>query len=109
MPGVLFDLDGVFSVGDEPIPGAAEALEWIRRRGILHCFLTNTTSRSRKQLARKLAEMVGRIEPRQILSLTIIFDHDVIDGAPAARFARRLVELIESGYGLGEDQAAHQV
>jgi hypothetical protein len=28
----------------------------------------------------------------------------VIDGAPAARFTRRLVELIESGYGLSEDQ-----
>jgi pyruvate/2-oxoglutarate dehydrogenase complex dihydrolipoamide acyltransferase (E2) component len=55
--------------------------------------------------ARKLAEVDGRIEPRQMLSLTIIFDHDVIDGAPAARFTRRLVELIECGYGLDEDQA----
>jgi pyruvate/2-oxoglutarate dehydrogenase complex dihydrolipoamide acyltransferase (E2) component len=49
---------------------------------------------------RKLAEVDGRIEPRQMLSLTIIFDHDVIDGAPAARFTRALVELIEGGYGL---------
>jgi hypothetical protein len=46
----------------------------------------------------------GRIEPREILNLTVGFDHDVIDGAPAARFARRLVELIESGYGLDDDQ-----
>jgi pyruvate/2-oxoglutarate dehydrogenase complex dihydrolipoamide acyltransferase (E2) component len=46
----------------------------------------------------------GRIEPREILNLTLVFDHDVIDGAPAARFARRLVELIERGYGLGEEQ-----
>jgi pyruvate/2-oxoglutarate dehydrogenase complex dihydrolipoamide acyltransferase (E2) component len=44
----------------------------------------------------------GRIEPREILNLTVVFDHDVIDGAPAARFTRRLVELIESGYGLGK-------
>lgn len=35
-----------------------------------------------------------------LLSLTLLFDHDVVDGAPAARFARRLVALIESGYGL---------
>jgi len=42
----------------------------------------------------------GRIESREMLSLTIIFDHDVIDGAPAARFTCRLVELIESGFGL---------
>jgi pyruvate/2-oxoglutarate dehydrogenase complex dihydrolipoamide acyltransferase (E2) component len=39
---------------------------------------------------------------RQILHLTLVFDHDVIDGAPAARFTKRLVELIESGYGLDE-------
>lgn len=52
----------------------------------------------------KPAVVEGRIEPREILNLTLVFDHDVIDGAPAARFARRLVELIESGYGLGEDQ-----
>jgi pyruvate/2-oxoglutarate dehydrogenase complex dihydrolipoamide acyltransferase (E2) component len=55
--------------------------------------------------ARKLMEVEGRIESREMLSLTIIFDHDVIDGAPAARFTRRLVELIESGFGLDEDQA----
>jgi pyruvate/2-oxoglutarate dehydrogenase complex dihydrolipoamide acyltransferase (E2) component len=50
----------------------------------------------------KPAVVEGRIEPREILNLTVMFDHDIVDGAPAARFARRLVELIESGYGLGE-------
>jgi hypothetical protein len=29
-------------------------------------------------------------------------DHDIVDGAPAARFTERLKELIESGYGLGD-------
>jgi hypothetical protein len=52
----------------------------------------------------KPAIVEGRIEPRELLSLTMTFDHDVIDGAPATRFARRLVELIESGYGLDDDQ-----
>jgi pyruvate/2-oxoglutarate dehydrogenase complex dihydrolipoamide acyltransferase (E2) component len=55
-------------------------------------------------IARKPAVVEGRIEPREILNLTVAFDHDVVDGAPAARFVRRLVELIESGYGLAEDQ-----
>jgi pyruvate/2-oxoglutarate dehydrogenase complex dihydrolipoamide acyltransferase (E2) component len=44
----------------------------------------------------------GRIEPREILNLTVSFDHDIVDGAPATRFVRRLVELIESGDGLDE-------
>jgi len=55
-------------------------------------------------IAWKPAVVEGRIEPREILHLTVIFDHNVLDGAPAARFTRRLVELIESGYGLVEDQ-----
>ena len=42
----------------------------------------------------------GIVEPREILNLTVTFDHDIVDGAPATRFVKRLVELIESGYGL---------
>jgi pyruvate/2-oxoglutarate dehydrogenase complex dihydrolipoamide acyltransferase (E2) component len=53
-------------------------------------------------MAWKPAVIEGRIEPREILNLTVLFDHDVVDGAPATRFVRRLVELIESGYGLDE-------
>ncbi len=45
----------------------------------------------------------GRIEPRDILNLTLVFDHDVVDGGPATRFTRTLVELIESGNGLERD------
>lgn len=55
-------------------------------------------------LSWKPAVVEGRIEPREILNLTIVFDHEVIDGAPAARFTRRLVDLIESGYGLEMEQ-----
>jgi pyruvate/2-oxoglutarate dehydrogenase complex dihydrolipoamide acyltransferase (E2) component len=42
----------------------------------------------------------GSIAIREYLSLTISLDHEMIDGAPAARFTERLKELIESGYGL---------
>jgi pyruvate/2-oxoglutarate dehydrogenase complex dihydrolipoamide acyltransferase (E2) component len=38
-----------------------------------------------------------RIEVREYLSLTLSTDHDVVDGAPAARFAAHLKELIEGG------------
>ncbi len=48
----------------------------------------------------KPAVVEGRIEPREILNLTVTFDHDIVDGAPATRFVKRLIELIESGYGL---------
>ncbi|MHA1914224.1 MAG: 2-oxo acid dehydrogenase subunit E2 [Promethearchaeota archaeon] len=42
----------------------------------------------------------NKIEFREFLHVTVQFDHDIIDGAPAARFLSRLKELIESGYGL---------
>lgn len=42
-----------------------------------------------------------RVEVRKYLSVTVSFDHDIVDGAPAARFMQRLKKLIESGYGLG--------
>jgi pyruvate/2-oxoglutarate dehydrogenase complex dihydrolipoamide acyltransferase (E2) component len=53
-------------------------------------------------IAQKPGVVEGRLEPRQVLHLTVLLDHEVIDGAPAARFVRRLVELIESGYGLSD-------
>jgi pyruvate/2-oxoglutarate dehydrogenase complex dihydrolipoamide acyltransferase (E2) component len=47
----------------------------------------------------------GHIAIREYLSLTISFDHDIIDGAPAARFTQRLKDLIERGFGLLDQEA----
>lgn len=44
----------------------------------------------------------GQVVPRSVLSLSVMVDHDLVDGAPAARFARRLQHLIESADGLDE-------
>jgi hypothetical protein len=44
----------------------------------------------------------GQLEEREILCLTLSFDHDIVDGAPAARFAQHFKELLESGHGLGD-------
>jgi pyruvate/2-oxoglutarate dehydrogenase complex dihydrolipoamide acyltransferase (E2) component len=51
-------------------------------------------------IATKPSFVGDQIEPREILHLTVMFDHDITDGGPAARFTQRLVELIESGHGL---------
>jgi pyruvate/2-oxoglutarate dehydrogenase complex dihydrolipoamide acyltransferase (E2) component len=51
-------------------------------------------------IARKPGVVEDRMEIREYLSVTISFDHDIVDGAPAARFAQRLKTLVESGYGL---------
>lgn len=39
---------------------------------------------------------------REFVGLTVLFDHDVTDGAPVARFVRRLEELMVGRYGLEE-------
>jgi pyruvate/2-oxoglutarate dehydrogenase complex dihydrolipoamide acyltransferase (E2) component len=44
----------------------------------------------------------GQIEEREFLSLTVSFDHDIVDGGPATRFAQRFKELLEIGYGIKE-------
>lgn len=48
----------------------------------------------------------GQIAVREYLCLTVSFDHEIVDGAPAARFTQRLRELIEQGYGLDDITAA---
>ena len=53
-------------------------------------------------LTQKPGVVEGQIAIRDYLDLTISFDHDIVDGAPAARFSQKLKGLIESGYGLEE-------
>jgi hypothetical protein len=47
-----------------------------------------------------------RIEIREYLSVTISLDHDVVDGAPAARFTQSFKSLVEQGAGLSDACAA---
>ena len=68
MRAILFDLDGVIYQGDQPIEGAADVITWVRREAIPHLFLTNTSSRPRSELCRKLAGMGIAIDSEHILS-----------------------------------------
>jgi len=40
------------------------------------------------------------VEPREFVSLTVLFDHEVVDGVPVARFLRRLIQLMETAFEL---------
>ena len=51
----------------------------------------------------------GHLATRKYLDMTISIDHNIIDSAPATRFALVLKELIESGYGLiDQDSVSRQ-
>lgn len=53
-------------------------------------------------IATRPALVNGQLENRQVLCVTISFDHDLVDGAPAARFAHTLKQLIEGRAVLDE-------
>ena len=48
-------------------------------------------------MIKKPAVIDDKIEIREMLNMTILLDHDVIDGAPMARFVSDLTKNVESG------------
>ncbi len=53
-------------------------------------------------ISRKPGLVGDRVEPREFLAVTASFDHDVVDGAPAARFAQRLRQIVEDAEVLAD-------
>ncbi len=51
-------------------------------------------------IGKKTVTVKNRPEVREMISITISVDHDTIDGAPGARFARDFRHYVESGIGL---------
>ena len=66
--GVLLDVDGVLVVSWQAIPGAAEALRWLRERDIPFALVTNTTTLSRRSLAARLSQAGLEVEPDRIVT-----------------------------------------
>ena len=57
-------------------------------------------------IATKPGVVNGQIEIRDYLCVTISFDHQVLDGAPAARFTHAFRKLVEHGSGLEQELPA---
>lgn len=67
-PAVLLDIDGVLHVGDEPIDGAVESLRKLREIATGLRLLTNTTSRSRAEVAARLGGIGFEVSEDEILT-----------------------------------------
>ncbi len=52
------------------------------------------------RIAPRPAVWQGQLAVREIVVLSLTFDHRVVDGAPAARFLQRLAQLVENPYTL---------
>ena len=68
MRAILFDLDGTLYENGVPLPGAAEVVAELRRRGVQLGFVTNTTSRSRWLLTERLLRCGIDAKPEQIVT-----------------------------------------
>ena len=102
LKAVLLDLGGVVYVGREPLPGAIDAIEKLKARGLALRFLTNTTRSSRRMLLDKLRSMGLVIAPDELfVPSSAVRQHLTSHG----RHAHFLVhpDLREDFAGLPED------
>ncbi|MFW9854282.1 MAG: 2-oxo acid dehydrogenase subunit E2 [Candidatus Thorarchaeota archaeon] len=53
-------------------------------------------------ITKKFVKSGDSIKEEQLLQMSIYLDHDIIDGAPTARFSAYLVDLLENANGLTE-------
>jgi HAD superfamily hydrolase (TIGR01450 family) len=67
----LLDLDGTLYAGGAAVPGAPEALDRLRRRGVPFRLVTNTTSRSRAMVVERMRGYGFAVEPEEIFTATL--------------------------------------
>lgn len=83
--GVLLDIDGVLTVSWEPIPGAPEALRWLREREIPFRLITNTTTHTRSDLAETLREAGFDVRPEDVVTAVVATASYLRSHHPGAR------------------------
>jgi HAD superfamily hydrolase (TIGR01458 family) len=72
MAAILVDVDGVLHVSGAPIAGAALAVRRLRDAGHRLRFVTNTTTRSRSQVATGLREMNIEVEDGELQTTGVV-------------------------------------
>ncbi len=68
LKGLLLDLDGTLYTGDEPIPGAGEALERLESAGLTLRYVTNTTRKPRREVHAHLRSLGFDVDQGEILT-----------------------------------------
>jgi HAD superfamily hydrolase (TIGR01450 family) len=96
--GVLFDIDGVLTTSWKPIPGAAATLRVLGEHQVACSYLTNTTTRTRQQIAELLTEAGMRVAADEVITAAALTAEYVRQTYPHARCF-----LINSGRIAEED------
>jgi HAD superfamily hydrolase (TIGR01450 family) len=82
--GVLFDIDGVLVTSWKPIDGARETLATLVDHQIARSYLTNTTTRTRVQIADLLTEAGMAVAPDEVVTAALLTADFVRDRYPDA-------------------------
>lgn len=83
--GVLFDIDGVLVTSWQPIAGAAETLRLLADHRVACSYLTNTTTRTRAQIAAALAGAGMGVRPDEVITAAVLTADYVRTHYPDAR------------------------
>ena len=83
--GVLFDIDGVLVTSWEPIEGAAQTLRVLADKQIARSYLTNTTTRTRAQIARLLTDAGMDVAADEVITAAALTAEYVRSHYPDAR------------------------
>ena len=67
-PAIVLDLDGVLWLGDEPLPGAADAVARFRAAGLAVGFMTNNSSLPVAGYVEKLGRFGVPADPSEVLT-----------------------------------------
>ena len=106
--GYVFDLDGTLYIGEEAIPGAADAVNGVRAAGARVAFLTNKPLQLPADYARKLTALGIPAEADEVVSSTDALIHYLQERAAGARLypiaEPLLINLLtEAGFEMAAD------
>jgi HAD superfamily hydrolase (TIGR01458 family) len=101
--GLLLDLDGVFYIGEELVPGASETLSALRDAGIARRFVTNTSTKTSHELVAKLHALGLDVDADEVFSAVtatrLYLETQLIDGRlPSLHLLLREAALPEFDY-----------
>src|SRR6201997_5158545 len=91
MAAILLDVDGVLHVSGQPLPGAADAVRRLRDAGHRLRFVTNTTTRSKADLAAGLKSSGIDLDVTEVQTTA--------DAAVEALRGRRVLALVMHALG----------
>ncbi len=101
--GILSDIDGTLYYKGAPVPGAIEAVEMLREKGIKLLFFTNTDSKTPKNIYKLLIEYGFEVKEEEIFTPIIALKEFFKDKSAAKLYLVTTEEVKE------EFQEFHQV